>query len=116
MISVGKSMSALALLMLVDRGKIDLESPVARYWPEFAANGKENITVRTLMSGLAALLYADAAPDNSAYDWDVMTAALAAQKPEWETGTRGASHSVTSGYLLGEFVHRETGSAAWGEQ
>lgn len=109
MMSVGKSMTALALLMLVDRGKVDLEAPVARYWPEFAAAGKAAITVRTLVSGLAGLLYADAAPDGSAYDWDVVCAALAIQKPEWEPGTKGAYHSVTCGYLLGEIVHRVDG-------
>ncbi|MDA5194403.1 serine hydrolase domain-containing protein [Govanella unica] len=109
MMSVGKSMTALALLMLVDRGLVDLEAPVARYWPEFAQNGKETITVRTLVSGLAALIYADGAPDGSAYDWDIVCTALAAQKPEWEPGTQGAYHSVTCGYLLGEIVRRVDG-------
>lgn len=109
MMSVGKSMAALAVLMLVDRGRIELEAPVANYWPEFAQNGKERISVRTLMSGLAALIYADAAPDGSAYDWDVICRALAAQPPEWEPGTQGAYHSFTGGYLLGELVRRVDG-------
>lgn len=109
MMSVGKSMAALAVLMLVDRGQIDLETPVASYWPEFAQNGKGRITVRTLLSGLAALIYADAAPEGSAYDWNVICSALAAQKPEWEPGTKGAYHSFTFGYLLGELVRRVDG-------
>lgn len=109
MMSVGKSLAALALLMLVDRGRVDLEGPVARYWPEFTQNGKQDITVRTLMSSLAGLIYADAAPNGSAYDWEVMCRALAAQKPEWPPGTQGAYHSMTYGYLLGEIVRRVDG-------
>lgn len=109
MMSVGKSMAALALLMLVDRREVDLDTPVAGYWPEFAQQDKEGITVRTLMSGLAGLIYADAAPDGAAYDWDVMCSALAAQKPEWAPGTQGAYHSLTFGYLLGEIVRRVDG-------
>lgn len=109
MMSVGKSMAALALLMLVDRREVDLDTPVAGYWPEFAQNDKEAVTVRTLMSGLAGLIYADAAPDGAAYDWNVMCSALAAQKPEWVPGTQGAYHSLTFGYLLGEIVRRVDG-------
>lgn len=109
MMSVGKAMAALCVLMLIDRGKIDIEAPVAKYWPEFAQNGKEKITVRTLLQAKAALLYADAAPDGAAYDWDVMVDALAKQKPEWEPGTRGAYHSMTMGFLMGELVRRVDG-------
>ncbi len=109
MMSVGKSVCALAVLMLVDRGVVDLEAPVGRYWPGFARAGKERITVRTLMSGLAAVLYADNAPEGSAYDWDVMIRALEDQAPEWEPGTRGAYHSMTCGLLLGELVRRADG-------
>lgn len=109
MMSVGKSMAALAVLMLVDDGRIDLQAPVSRYWPEFAQNGKERITVRMLLGGLAGVIYADAAPDGSAYDWEVICCAIAAQKPEWEPGTQGAYHSFTGGYLLGELVRRVDG-------
>jgi CubicO group peptidase (beta-lactamase class C family) len=109
MMSVGKSVCALSVLMLVERGKIDLDKPVAHYWPEFARAGKEHITVRTLLSAKAALLFADAAPDGSAYDWQTIISALEQQRPEWEPGTRGAYHSVTFGYLLGELVRRVDG-------
>ncbi|MEX1148137.1 MAG: serine hydrolase domain-containing protein [Sphingomonadales bacterium] len=109
MMSVGKSMAALSVLMLVDRGVIDLEAPVARYWPEFGQAGKEAITVRTLLTGKAAVLYADQAPDGSAYDWDTLIEALEKQEPAWEPGTRGAYHSMSMGVLLGELVHRADG-------
>lgn len=109
MMSVAKSMTAIALLKLIDQGKVDLEAPVARYWPEFAQNGKEKITVRCLMSGQAGLLYADAAPDGAAYDWPAMIRAYEVQKPEWEPGSKGGYHSVSCGYLLGEIIHRVSG-------
>ncbi len=109
MMSVGKSLAALSVLILVDRGKINLEAPVARYWPEFAQSGKGGITVRVLISGQAGLLYADAAPDGSAYDWDVMIRAFETQAPEWEPGTRGGYHSVSAGYLFSELVQRVDG-------
>ena len=109
MMSVGKSMAALCLLILIDRGKVDLEARVTDYWPEFGQAGKEKTTVRMLLSALTGVLYADGAPDGSAYDWDVMCRALAAQAPEWEPGSRGAYHSMTAGYLLGEMVRRVDG-------
>ncbi len=111
MMSVGKSMTALSLLMLVDRGKVDLNAPVAKYWPEFAQEGKGEITVRTLMEGRGGILYADAAPDGAMFDWDIMIDALAKQKPEWAPGTKGmgAYHSMSCGYLLGEVIRRADG-------
>jgi CubicO group peptidase (beta-lactamase class C family) len=109
MMSVGKSVCALAVLMLVDRGVIDLAKPVAHYWPGFAQAGKAGITVRTLLSAQAALLYADHAPAGAAYDWEAMIRALELQAPEWEPGTRGAYHSMTFGLLLGELVRRADG-------
>ena len=68
MMSVGKSMAALCLLRLVDRGAVDLESPVAKYWPEFAQAGKDEITIRQILAGQAGLMYADHAPDGSILD------------------------------------------------
>lgn len=109
MMSVGKSVCALAVLMLVDRGVIDLEKPVAHYWPGFGQAGKSGISVRTLLSAQAAVLYADHAPDGSAYNWRVMIRALEQQAPEWQPGTRGAYHSMTAGLLLGELVRRADG-------
>jgi CubicO group peptidase (beta-lactamase class C family) len=109
MMSVGKSMAALCLLRLVDRGTVELEAPVAEYWPEFAQAGKDKITVRQILGGQAGLMYADHAPEGSIFDWDVMANALAKQAPEWPPGTRGAYHSSTQGFLLGEILHRVDG-------
>lgn len=109
MMSVTKSMTAIALFKLIEQGKVDLEAPVARYWPEFAQNGKERITVGCVMSGMAGLLYADAAPANAAYDWAAMIHAYEVQKPEWEPGAKGAYHSISYGFLLGEIVRRVSG-------
>ncbi|MCP5056078.1 MAG: beta-lactamase family protein [bacterium] len=109
MMSVGKSMAALCLLQLVDRGAVALEAPVATYWPEFAQAGKEKTTIRQILGGQAGLMYPDHAPADSIFDWDVMVEALAKQKPEWEPGTRGAYHSSTQGFLLGEVLGRVDG-------
>jgi CubicO group peptidase (beta-lactamase class C family) len=95
--------------MLIDRGEVDLDAPVARYWPQFAAAGKADISVRTVMTGKAGLLYADHAPDGAGYDWDVMAEALAKQEPVWEPGSRHGYHSATAGYLLGEIIRRVDG-------
>lgn len=109
MMSVGKGMAALCVWMLADRELIDLDAPVADYWPGFAGGGKGSITVRTLIAGKAGLLYADHAPAGAGYDWDVMIAALERQEPEWEPGTDHGYHSATAGYLLGELVRRVDG-------
>lgn len=109
MMSVGKGMAALCVWMLVDRGLIDPDAPVARYWPGFAGGGKGAITVDTLLTGKAGLLYADHAPDGAGYDWDVMIRALELQEPVWEPGTDHGYHSATAGYLLGELVRRVDG-------
>lgn len=109
MMSVGKGMAAMCLYRLIDRGAVALDAPVARYWPEFAQNGKDRITIRMLLGGKAGLVYADGAPAGAAFDWDAMTTALAAQKPEWEPGTQGAYHSMTAGILFGEIIRRIDG-------
>jgi CubicO group peptidase (beta-lactamase class C family) len=102
-------MAALCLWMLVDRGQVDLDAPVARYWPEFAAAGKADITVRTLITGKAGLLYADHAADGTGFDWQAMVRALELQEPAWEPGTKHGYHSATAGYLVGEIVRRVDG-------
>jgi CubicO group peptidase (beta-lactamase class C family) len=109
MMSVGKAMAALCLLQLIDRGRIDLQAPVARYWPGFAQAGKAEITVEQLLAGLAALIYAEHAPAGSMMDWDAQVAALEQQAPVWAPGTRGAYHSMTAGVLFGELVRRVDG-------
>jgi CubicO group peptidase (beta-lactamase class C family) len=108
--SVSKTMQALCALILSDRGSLDLDAPVARYWPEFAAAGKENVLVRQVLAHTAGLPDFDepvCAPE--LYDWPAVTARLAAQTPRWEPGTRAGYHSLTQGFILGEVVRRVTG-------
>jgi len=107
-----KTMAALCVLTLADRGLLDLHAPVATYWPEFAANGKERIEVRHLLSHTAGLPGWDA-PMTLAdlYDIRGATDALAAQAPWWEPGTAAGYHAITQGYLLGEVVLRVTGTS-----
>src|SRR5688572_2711491 len=109
--SAGKPMTAMAVLRLVERGGIELDAPVARYWPEFAAAGKADLPVRYLLThqaGLPAVRRALPAGLNL-LDWDGMCAALAEQGPWWEPGTRFGYHTNTFGFLLGELVRRVDG-------
>jgi CubicO group peptidase (beta-lactamase class C family) len=105
--STTKGITAIAAHRLVDEGLLDLDAPVARYWPEFAQNGKEHLPVRYLLShqaGLAAIA-TPLAPE-TIYDWDAMTGHLAAQKPWWEPGKAHGYHALTFGWLVGEVVRR----------
>jgi CubicO group peptidase (beta-lactamase class C family) len=98
-------------LRLVDRGLIDLEAPVARYWPEFAQAGKAAIPVRMLLSHQAGLpaVRRPLPPGANILSWATMTAALAEQEPWWQPGTRFGYHVNTIGFLLGEVVRRVDG-------
>jgi len=108
--STTKVMTAICALMLVDRGLLDLDSPVAKYWPEFAQNGKERILVRYLFSHSSGLAgWEEKIRSEDLYDWDKVVNLLASQKPWWEPGTKSGYHSSTFGYLLGELVRRITG-------
>ena len=110
--STTKTMTALTALLLADRGELDFAQKVAHYWPEFAANGKADVTVAQLMShssGLSGFKERMAAAD--LYDWDKATSVLAAQAPFWEPGTAAGYHAVTQGYLVGEVVRRITGAS-----
>ena len=105
-----KTMSAMALLLLADRGEINLYAPAAKYWPEFAQNGKSGVEVRNFLSHSAGLPGLDEKVDHDAlYDWERMTTALARQAPWWAPGTQSGYHAVTQGYLMGEIVRRVTG-------
>ncbi|KPI25618.1 beta-lactamase [Actinobacteria bacterium OV320] len=106
--SVTKTMTALCALVLADRGELDPDAPVARYWPEFAAAGKDAVLVRHLLSHTAGLPDWDG-PVADIYDWPAATARLAAQAPQWEPGTAAGYHSLTQGFLVGEVVRRITG-------
>lgn len=111
--STTKTMAALCVLMLADRGEVDLAAPVARYWPEFAKNGKEDITISHVMSHSAGLSGFDPPLDSvdMLYDWDACVERLAAQTPWWTPGTASGYHAVTQGYLQGEIVRRVTGDS-----
>jgi CubicO group peptidase (beta-lactamase class C family) len=105
-----KTVTSLAALMLVDRGELDVDAPVARYWPEFAAQGKQAVLVRHLMShssGVSGLDQPAAVED--LYDWDAATSRMAAQAPWWEPGTASGYHALNYGHLIGEVVRRISG-------
>lgn len=105
--STTKGPTALCAHLLADRGLLDLDAPVATYWPEFAASGKESIPVRHLLShraGLARLR--EPRTLDQFYDWELTTARLAATEPWWEPGTRSGYHAITYGFLVGEVVRR----------
>jgi len=110
--STVKVITSLCALMLVDNGKIELDSPVSKYWPEFAQNGKENLPVRYLFSHTAGLpgIETPISPQNL-QDWDLIVESLAAQKPLWEPGTMRGYHTLTFNYLLGELVRRVSGKS-----
>lgn len=110
--STSKGPTAICAHLLVDRGLLDLEAPVATYWPEFAQAGKAAIPVHYLLSHRAGLPAIDEPlPTEALYDWDRMTRALAAQKPWWEPGTQHGYHAFTFGWLVGEVVRRITGKS-----
>ena len=108
--STTKTVTALTALLLADRGDLDLDAPVARYWPEFAANGKQHVKVSHVMSHSAGLPgWQQPMRTEDLYDWEKATTLLAAQAPDWEPGTACGYHALTQGYLVGEVVRRTTG-------
>lgn len=109
--SVGKAVSALCLLRLVDAGRVDLDAPVAHYWPAFAQAGKAAVPVRMLLSHQAGLpaIAKPLPPGANLLSWETMTTALAGQAPWWPPGTRFGYHVNTIGFLLGELVRRVDG-------
>jgi CubicO group peptidase (beta-lactamase class C family) len=108
--STTKTIVTLVALVLADRGELDWDAPVGRYWPEFAAEGKGIVKVRHLMSHMAGLPHL---PKGIAlediYDWDKITSLLAAKELEYAPGTIYCYHANTQGYLIGEVVRRITG-------
>lgn len=105
-----KNITALAALLLIDRGSLDPYAPVARYWPEFAANGKQDVQVRHVLSHTSGVSGWELPfTIDEVYDWEKSTAQLAAQAPWWTPGTASGYHAVTSGHLIGELVRRITG-------
>jgi CubicO group peptidase (beta-lactamase class C family) len=110
--STSKGMTAICAHRLVEQGKIDLDAPVATYWPEFAQAGKQNVPVRWLLSHQAGLpAIRKPLPKGALYDWSAITGALAEQEPWWEPGTKHGYHAMTYGFLVGEVVRRVSGQS-----
>jgi CubicO group peptidase (beta-lactamase class C family) len=110
--STTKGATAICAHLLAQRGDLDLDAPVARYWPEFGANGKEQIPVRWVLSHQAGLPVVDTPLTfEEACAWDPVVRALEAQKPLWEPGTEHLYHAHTFGFLVGEVVRRITGTS-----
>jgi CubicO group peptidase (beta-lactamase class C family) len=108
--STTKTVTALAALVLVDRGELDVFEKVAHYWPEFAANDKADIEVRHLLSHTSGLSGWERPFEmEDMYDWDRSTSLLAAQAPWWSPGTASGYHAMTFGHLTGEVIRRITG-------
>jgi CubicO group peptidase (beta-lactamase class C family) len=108
--SVGKGVTSLLALGLVEQGRLELDAPVARHWPEFAAEGKADTTLRMLLchqSGLPCVR--EPLPEGAWADWGRMTRGLAGQAPFWPPGSAHGYHTNTFGFLVGELVRRATG-------
>jgi CubicO group peptidase (beta-lactamase class C family) len=107
--STTKGLTAICAHRLAEQGKLELDAPVARYWPEFAQAGKGNLPVHYLLSHRAGLpAIRKPLPNEALFSWEAMTTALAEQDPWWEPGTRHGYHALTYGWLVGEVVRRIT--------
>ena len=107
-----KTMAAMCMLLLADKGEVDLHAPAKKYWPEFAQNGKDDVEVRHFLSHSAGLSgMAEPVTGEAIYDWEWMTSALARQEPWWEPGSQSGYHALTQGHLIGEVVKRVTGQS-----
>lgn len=110
--STTKTMTNLSALVLASRGELDVFAPVAKYWPEFAQNGKEHIEVRHLLSHTSGVSgWAQPVVVEDIYDWEKSTAMLAAQAPWWEPGTASGYHALNQGHLVGEVIRRISGKS-----
>ena len=110
MMSVSKGITGMAFNILVDRGLVDVNAPVARYWPEFAQQGKDSLPVRYVLDHRAGLpIVAERMWPGAIFDHQATCEALARQAPLWEPGTVAAYHIHTQGFLLGEIIRRVTG-------
>ena len=108
--SVGKAVLATLALILVEQGRVDLDAPVERVWPEFGVEGKGGISLRTLLAHRAGLpAVRERLPEGAMYDWPRMCAALASQRPYWKPDTDHGYHVNSFGFLVGEVLQRATG-------
>lgn len=105
--STTKGLSALAMALAHSRGLFDYDEPVSKYWPEFAQQGKEKITIRQLFAHQAGLFAFDEMSDKKIItDLDRLAVILARQKPAWEPGTRHGYHALTLGFYQSELLRR----------
>lgn len=112
--SCTKAATALCAHILIAENALDLNRPIAHYWPEFAAHGKGAATVRMALhhaAGVPAIPFATPVPDQAWADWSYMTNALAQMSPWWEPGTMQGYHALTYGWLVGELVRRVSGAS-----
>jgi len=108
--STTKGWTAMCALLLWERGKLDIDAPVAEVWPEFAAAGKESVTTRQLLSHQAGLpAFDDSMTIEQCHDLDLVASTLAAQAPRWTPGTAHGYHAITYGWLVGEVIRRVDG-------
>lgn len=110
--SCTKAATALCAQILVDRGQLELDAPIARYWPEFAQAGKADATVLMTLNhsvGLPALR-APVKPGGY-YDWPYMVERLAKEEPFWQPGAKNGYHMISFGWLVGELVRRVSGQS-----
>jgi CubicO group peptidase (beta-lactamase class C family) len=105
--STSKTVTALCALLLADRGELNLDAPVARYWPAFAQAGKGRVLVRHLLGHTSGLPgWTEKIAFEDLYDWEKATDLLARQAPWWTPGEASAYHAITQGFLVGEVVRR----------
>lgn len=108
--SSSKGLSAIVVHRLIERGLLELDAPIARHWPEFAARGKQGITLRDVLCHRSALAAVDGELTlEQVLAWHPVCAALAAQAPNWEPGQGHGYHARSFGWILGELVRRVTG-------
>lgn len=107
-----KGITALVAHMMIDEGKLNLDQPVAEIWPEFAANGKENATVRMMMNHTVGLpVFKSKVPEGLFWDWEATCNLLASEEPWWEPGSNQGYHAITFGWVVGELMRRVSGKS-----
>jgi len=110
--STTKTMTALCALLLFDRGELNFDDPVTKYWPEYGQNGKESTLVRHFLGHTAGLPgFGEKVTKEELYDWNSVIKVLERQEPWWSPGEYCAYHAITQGYLVGEIVRRISGES-----
>jgi CubicO group peptidase (beta-lactamase class C family) len=110
--SCTKGATALCAHVLASRGKLDIDAPVTKLWPEFGQRGKEHVTTRMMLDHSSAVpALREKVKDDGPYDWPYMTERLAGEEPFWPPGTRNGYHGFTFGWTVGEIVRRVSGKS-----